>query len=249
MALPAVVESLDEIPEIARDEYRQDADGKRFVRDAVAGAGEGGEDLGALKRALEREKAEGRKWRRVADERRDIDPEEYKTLKAEKEEREHAKALEKGQFEKLLSQKDEVYRREKETLEAERQSALAAVQEYVVDAQANAAIATLKGRPKLLLPLVRAQLKAIKGEDGKYRVAVLDSDGEERRNPKTNEPMTVAELVAEMKADPEFGGAFEASGATGGGASVANTGARGADFSKLSPVEKLNRAFGTSGAN
>lgn len=247
MPLPAVVDSLDAIPETARDFYKQDADGKRYLLDAEGIAA--GDDLGELKRALEREKAERRKFARLAEERGGIDPEEYKALRAEKDERERHEAEKKGQFDKLLAQKDEVYKREKEALEAERSAALAAVQEYVVDAQANAAIASFKGKPKLLLPLVRAQLKAVKGEDGKYRVAVLDSDGEERRNPKTNAPMSVAELVAEMKADPEFGGAFEASGATGGGASVANTGARGADFSKLSPVEKLNRAFGTSGAN
>ena len=99
------------------------------------------------------------------------------------------------------------------------------------------------------LPLVKAQLKAIKGDDGKYRVAVLDSDGEERRNLKTTAPMTISELVAEMKADPEFGGAFKASGATGGGATGAATNARGGDLSKLSPLQKVERAFSSSGAN
>lgn len=247
MALPAVVESLDAVPENAREFYRQDADGKRFILDAEDAAN--GEDLGALKRALEREKAERRKYARLAEERGGVDPEEYKALKAEKEAREREEAEKKGHFEKLLAQKDALYAKEREALELERRAALLAVEEYVVDAQATAAIAQHNGVPKLLLPLVKAQLKAIKGDDGKYRVAVLDSDGEERRNLKTNAPMTISELVAEMKADPEFGGAFKASGATGGGATGAATNARGGDLSKLSPLQKVERAFSSSGAN
>lgn len=248
MPLPAVVESLDAIPEPVREFYRQDADGKRFILDAED-VSTGGEDLGALKRALEREKAERRKYARLAEERGTVDPEEYKALKAEKEAREREEAEKKGHYDKLLAQKDALYAKEREALELERRAALAAVEEYVVDAQATAAIAAHSGIPRLLLPLVKAQLKAVKGEDGKYRVAVLDADGEERRNPKTNAPLSIAELVAEMKADPDLGSAFKSSGATGGGASGAQAGARGGDFSKLSPVEKLNRAFGSSGAN
>lgn len=248
MPLPVVVETLEAIPEAAREFYRQDADGKRFILDAED-VSPNGEDLGTLKRALEREKAEKRKWLRVAEEKGAVDPEEYKALKAEKEAREREEAEKKGHYDKLLAAKDALYAKEREALDAERRAALAAVEEYVVDAQATAAIVGLKGKPKLLLPLVKAQLKAVKGEDGRYRVAVLDADGEERRNPKTNASLSIAELVAEMKADPEFGGAFESSGATGGGASGAQAGARGGDFSKLSPVEKLNRAFGSSGAN
>ena len=247
MALPAVVESLEAVPESVREFYRPDADGKRYLLDAED-VNPGGEDLGALKRALEREKAERRKWARMAEEKGSIDPDEYKALKAEKEERERAEAEKKGHFDKLIAQKDALYAKERETLEAQSREAFAAVQKYLVDAEATSAIAQLKGKPKLLLPLVRSRLKALKGEDGEYRVAELDADGEERRNPKTNAPFTVAELVAEMKADPDYGGAFEASGATGGGATGAASGARGADLSKLSPVEKVSRAY-TSGAN
>ena len=247
MPLPAVVESLDAVPESVREFYRPDADGKRYLLDAEDVA-PGGEDLGALKRALEREKAERRKYARLAEERGAVDPEEYKTLKADKEAREREEAEKKGHYDKLLAAKDAMYAKERETLENERRAALLAVEEYVVDAQATAAIAAHGGIPKLLLPLVKAQLKAVKGEDGKYRVAVLDADGEERRNPKTNAPLSISELVAEMKTDPEFGGAFKSSGASGGGATAAASGARGQDLSKLSPLQKVERAY-NSGAN
>jgi len=248
MALPAVVDSVDDLPEAVREFYKPDADGKRYLLDAEGLAPGSDDDTGSLKRALEREKAERRRLAKLADQYGSIDLDEYKKLKTEAEEREREQAEKKGHFDKLLAQKDAVYAKEKMALEAKAEAALAAVQKYVVDAQATSAIASLKGKPKLLLPLVRAQLRAITGEDGEYRVAVLDADGEERRNPKTNAPMTVAELVAEMKADPEYGGAFESSGATGGGASGAQAGVRGQDFSKLSPVEKVSRAFGSSGA-
>lgn len=239
MPLPAVVESLDEIPEIARDEYRQDADGKRYIRETVAAPGE---DAPELRRALAREKAEARKWRAAAEERRDIDPEEYRTLKAEREAREREEAEKKGQFDKLIAQKDSQYQQELSKRDADLKAALSAVERYVLDAEIAQAVSAQKGKLKILAPHVKAQLKAI-NEGGQYRVAVIDADGDERFNPKTNAPMTVAELVAEMKLDPEFGGAFESSGATGGGASGAASTRASVDLSKLSPVERLTRAF------
>lgn len=239
MPLPAVVESLDEIPEIARDEYRQDADGKRFIREAVAGPGD---DLAELKRALEREKAERRKFARLAEERGSVDPEEYKALKAAQEAREREEAERKGHFDKIIAQKDSQYQQELSKREADLKAALLAVERYVLDAEIAQAVSANKGKLKLLAPLVKAQLKAI-NEGGNYRVSVIDADGDERFNPKTNAPMTVAELVAEMKLDPEFGGAFESSGATGGGASGAASTKASADFSKLAPVDRLAKAF------
>lgn len=245
MPLPVAVESLDAIPENARGAYRQDADGKRWLLDAEDFSTEG-EDVGALRRAHERTKAALREKERKLLDLQGVDAEEYKTLKAEREAREREEAEKKGHYDKLLAEKDKAYAKELETKESERRAALAAVEEYVIDAQATAAIVSAKGKARLLLPLVKAQLKATKGEDGKYRVMVLDSDGEERRNPKTSAPLSIAELVAEMKADPDLGQAFEGSGATGGGASGAQAGARGVDLSKLSPVELAARAFGTS---
>ena len=239
MPLPAVVESLDEIPEIARDEYRQDADGKRFIREAVAGPGD---DLAELKRALEREKAERRKFARLAEERGSVDPEEYKALKAAQEAREREEAERKGHFDKIIAQKDSQYQQELSKRDADLKAALSAVERYVLDAEIAQAVSAHKGKLKILAPHVKAQLKAI-NEGGQYRVAVIDADGDERFNPKTNAPMTVAELVAEMKLDPEFGGAFESSGATGGGASGAASTRAGADFSKLAPVDRLAKAF------
>lgn len=241
MPLPAVVENLEEIPEIARDEYKPDADGKRYVRE-VPGAAE--DDLGALKRALEREKAERRKYARLAEEKGAIDPEEYRALKAAAEEQERAKAMERGQFDKLLAQKDQEYAKERAKWEADMRAALSSVERHVLDAEIAQAVASNKGKLKLLAPLVKAQLKAI-NEGGSYRVAVVDADGDERHNPKTNAPMTVAELVAEMRQDPEFGGAFEASGATGGGAAASGVRAGGpkvmsrATFDGMNPIQRL----------
>ena len=239
MPLPAVVESLDEIPEIARDEYRQDADGKRFIREAVAGPGD---DLAELKRALEREKAERRKFARLAEERGSVDPEEYKALKAAQEAREREEAERKGHFDKIIAQKDSQYQQELSKRDADLKAALSAVEKYVLDAEIAQAVSAQKGKLKILAPHVKAQLKAI-NEGGQYRVAVIDADGDERFNPKTNAPMTVAELVAEMRLDSDYEAAFEASGATGGGASGAASTKAHADLSKLNPLDRLAKAF------
>lgn len=241
MPLPAVVESLDAIPENVREFYRQDADGKRFILDAED-VSTGGEDVGALKRALEREKAERRKWARMAEEKGSIDPEEYKALKAAQEAREREEAERKGHFDKIIAQKDSQYQQELSKREADLKAALSAVERYVLDAEIAQAVSAHKGKLKILAPHVKAQLKAI-NEGGQYRVAVIDADGDERFNPKTNAPMTVAELVAEMRLDSDYGAAFEASGATGGGASGAASTKAHADLSKLNPLDRLAKAF------
>ena len=241
MTLPAVVDNLEAVPEPVREFYRADADGKRFILDA--------EDMGTgaeeMRRALARVKDDNRKKGDTLSRYAALgkSPEEIENLLARETERERAEAEKKGQFDKLLVQKDEQYTKELSKKDAERTAALSLVERYVLDAEIAKAVAAHKGMLKLLAPLVKAQLQAL-SENGIYRVAVVDADGDERHNPKTNAPMTVAELVAEMRNDPDLGRAFESSGTTGGGAAA--TGARPsglktvsrAAFDEMSPIDK-----------
>lgn len=84
---------------------------------------------------------------------------------------------------------------------------------YLVDREAAVAIAEAKGSPTLLLPHVRSKVKVVRdGEDDdgtpKYVARVLDAQGDFRSNGKGGF-MSVKELVAELKADPEFARTFE----------------------------------------
>lgn len=92
-----------------------------------------------------------------------------------------------------------------------------ALHQNLVTAEATRAIAESKGVPELLLPHISAAVKVV-NDAGKYRVAVVDSDGDARVSSTTGQPMTIADLVREMKSSPVFGRAFESETAQGGGA-------------------------------
>lgn len=86
----------------------------------------------------------------------------------------------------------------------------------MVENEATAAIAEEKGVPDLLLPFVKQNIKVIE-EDGKFKVLVLDASGDRRYSGVTGEPMTIRELVAEMKANEKYGRLFESEAPSGPG--------------------------------
>lgn len=86
----------------------------------------------------------------------------------------------------------------------------------LVENKATAAIAELKGVPDLLLPFVKNQVKIVE-EDGQFKEYVVDEQGDRRYSGITGQPMTIKELVAEMKANEKFGRLFESDSPSGGG--------------------------------
>lgn len=87
----------------------------------------------------------------------------------------------------------------------------------VRDAHEAVALPTIKGNPKLLLPIIRPEL-GVEIVDGKRVTIVKGEDGKPRYHPTTNKLVTVADRLLELRALPEYGGAFEGTGGSGGGA-------------------------------
>ena len=85
----------------------------------------------------------------------------------------------------------------------------------LVENAATSAIAEAKGIPKLLMPFVQSQVNVIE-EDGEFKVQVID-DKKEVRYGMTGAPMTIKELVTEMKGMEEYGRLFESEERGGGG--------------------------------
>lgn len=85
----------------------------------------------------------------------------------------------------------------------------------LIGSDAKSAIAAAKGIVPLLLPHVQSQMKLFEGDDGELVARVVDGKGEVRLNGHGN-PMTVAELVDEMKGNADFKTAFLADTTTGG---------------------------------
>lgn len=75
----------------------------------------------------------------------------------------------------------------------------------------------IKGNPKLVLPILSPEL-GVEVIDGKRVAVVKGPDGKPRYHPTENRLVTVAERLKELRAQPEYGGAFEGAGGSGGGA-------------------------------
>lgn len=86
----------------------------------------------------------------------------------------------------------------------------------LVENAATAAVVELKGVPELLLPFIKNQVKVIE-ENGEFKVFVVDGAGDQRYSGVTGSPMTIKELVAEMKANEKYGRLFESETPPGGG--------------------------------
>lgn len=86
----------------------------------------------------------------------------------------------------------------------------------LVENSATAAISEHKGVPELLMPFIKNQIKVIT-VDGKQIPRVVDAQGDIRYSGATGEPMTIGELVKEMKANEKFARLFESDAPSGGG--------------------------------
>lgn len=206
-ALKLTLDSLDGIDDAVKSLYVE-KDGKH-VLDV-----EGVEDTTGLKTALqkERKRAEDEAKARKAYEKLGKTPDEIRELLEAQEAHAMSEAERKGEWEKLKTQmnaahaeaikaKDETIGQMRKRLEAE-----------LVDAKATAAIAAAKGVPDLLLPHVQ---RFVRVDDG-FNVQVVDAKGDPRVNGK-GEPLTISDLIAEMKTNEIYGRAFEGAGQSGSG--------------------------------
>lgn len=87
---------------------------------------------------------------------------------------------------------------------------------HLVRGAATEAIAAAKGVPELLLPFIEKQVKVV-DNDGAFTPIVVDDKGEQRFSGVTGLPMSIKELVSEMKGDAaRYGRLFDSDNQTGG---------------------------------
>jgi hypothetical protein len=235
--LKLVVSSLDDVPEDVRGRYEADADGKTWRLQVEM---DDENNPVPLKRALARARTEKdaaeKALKLYQEEIPDLD--EYREVKAKlakleaqgkgdspkAEELETRLAALRAELEAGYakeSKKDKAARKE---AEERADAATANLERILLTGEATRAIAGAKGRVKPLLPSVLPHLKAV--EVNGERVVRVYKGGEERLNPKTGDPMTADELVAEMKGQDDYAPLFEGSQAQGSGAR-ATSGASG----------------------
>jgi hypothetical protein len=218
MALKPVVDTIDEVPETIRDEYKQGEDGKfhlaNFVpKDKV-------EDVSGLKSALQKERENSRKAAKERDELKstlgdDFDPEQYKTLKQQAAERALLDAERKGEWDKLRGQMTEAHAKELDKRAKREQTLIQTLTVERIDKEAAMVCNELKGNATLLMPHIRGKTKLVE-EDGTFLVRVLDEQG----NPRVNAEgkfLSIRDLVSEMQGQDIYAGAFAGTGNSGGG--------------------------------
>lgn len=233
MTLQLTVDDLDGVDEGLRGFYVE-KDGKYQLD--VAGV----EDTGGLKSALQKERAsrselekQTKAWASLGK-----SPEEIAELVKAAEQAETTKAEKAGEWDKLKAQMNDSHAKAIADKDNEIGNMRKALETHLVDAQATAAIAAAKGVPELLLPHVKSHVK-VSDENGNYTVAVVDAKGDPRVNGK-GEPLTIADLVEEMKQSEIFGRAFEGSGHSGSGKLPSNAG--GGTTTKRSQMTASDKA-------
>lgn len=238
MALNLVVDKLDEIAEPLRGLYVE-KDGK-FQLD-VADLPQP-EDTSGLKTALQKERKarealekQVKGWQKLGKTEAEI--EELLEAQTQAEAERAAKA---GEWDKLRAQMNEKHATELKAKDEKLSTVESRLRAEIVDKAAVAAIAAAKGVPELLLPHVQRHVKV----DENYNVQVVDAKGDPRVNGK-GEPLTISDLVDEMKQTEIFGRAFEGSGHSGSGTRPVNNGGGNPQIKRRSEfkTEKDRAAF------
>lgn len=204
MALKAVLQSLDGVPESLRNEYKE-RDGKFYLD--IEGIDDH-DGVGALRRAKDYEKEEAKKAKERARElQAELDKLNDQLLDLRK------NGVPKGDVEALeQSYKDRLTKREEE-LNARINALTSQITNVMVDGEAMRLANEIAAKPEfvdLLLPHVRGRLKLESSEDGTHITRVLDKDGK----PSS---LTLDDLKKELQGNKAFAPILAGSKAHGGG--------------------------------
>ncbi len=224
MALKLIVSDINTVDEAMRPLYVE-RDGA-FHLDAEGfddhpTVAKAKQNLEAARRSERAMKSQVEKWEKLGK-----TDEEIQALLAAEETNKQTALERAGEWDKLKLQMNEKHLQEQKKWEgltqAEKENNIKLrnkLERYLVDAKATAAIAAAEGEPELLLPIVKRFMKVTEDPDtGEFSTSIVDDKGGARVNGK-GDPLTVDELLTEMKGSEKLGRAFKASGASGGGSS------------------------------
>lgn len=134
--------------------------------------------------------------------------------------------------------------KERGTLETRIKTLSSQLESLLVDNVIRTAVDGQVVDSDLIMPHVKARVRTLE-EAGHFRVAVVDETGSLKANPATGEPMTIAELVKEMKASSKFAPLFKSETRSGSGTPA------GAPATKVpvgsSSVDKIARGLAKAG--
>lgn len=171
------------------------------------------DEAAELRTAFERTKDDLRKANDKLATLGGIDPAEHQRLKDQATQAARDADIAKGNFQKILDQDTVAHADELKKRDAREAKLLGQLQESLVDGELTRAISSYPGaRHKLLMPAAKQKV-VLKEVGGKLRSVVLDDKGEPRLKQgakSADEYMEPGDLIAEMRNDKEYAGAFPA---------------------------------------
>lgn len=149
-------------------------------------------------------------------------------------------------IEKIKQDLAQGFAKETEKLKTRNEALQGQLYDTLVRNEAVTAIAEAKGVPDLLLPFVVNQIK-VNEDDGKFQSYVVDGAGDIRYSSVTGNPMSIRELIAEMKGNEKYGRLFESEAPKGNGMKP-NAGKAGAPAKgESTSLDKISAGLKQSG--
>jgi hypothetical protein len=254
MTLAAIIkeEVLTSLSDDLKKEYKKQSNGT-FLLDVTAVDGFALEDVRGLKSALssERTTRESAENKLKSFEGLDVDKARDAIKKVQEMENWTPEQKVKEQIATIKTQMEEKHRGELTKKEEEVSMLTQQLQKKMIDSEAIKAISENGGSPKsasVLLYPIRELTRMRKTDKGDFVVEVIGTDGNPRISPASGStsPMSISELVAEMKNNEAYAPLFDGTGATGTGATPSTTTRTGKitneELGKLPPAERLKKA-------
>lgn len=231
MALKAIVDNLDGLPADVAKEYSKGEDGKFRLQVTPVG-GVALEDISGLQSALGKERENVRKATEQLAAFKDIDPAKAREALTKVGEMANWTPEQKvrEQIEAAKAQLVDAHGKDRSKLETRIGGLMKQLTRAMITSAATQAIAEARGSTALLLPHVERQTRLKELENGEFAVEVMDATGNIRIGDAKGAPMTIAQLVAEMRGSDTYARAFEGSGASGSGAQNKGGGNAGSPF-------------------
>lgn len=222
MALKAIIsaEEHSALGEGIKSEYVE-KDGKFFL-DVAPVEGYALEDVSNLKASLGKERTVREKLEKEVVKFKDLDPDRARAALAELEELKkidpdkEADKIANTKFEAARAQLLTKHEKELADERARADRYRNKIDELLRDQRATVELAKHKGSIKLLLPHIRNHTRVVEDGDD-FKLEVIDASGNVRIGNSKGEPMSLEDLILEMRNSEEYGRAFEGDGKSGSG--------------------------------
>ena len=195
------------------------------------------EDTAGLKSALTKTRDEkreaGRKYKALQEKFAGFDLDEYEKLKGQETDAETAKLEAAGEWDKIKDQMVSQHATETASDKKENARLTKQIEKLQIDSKVTEAITKAGGNVALLKRIVRSRLQ-LNTED--FSTTVLDDDEKTPKVDGDGNPVSIDDLISEMRKSDTYAGAFKASKQSGSGSDPGKGGDGGTGGSGGKPI-------------